>query len=218
MKKIQTPEEAVAHIHDHASIMVGGFMCCGQACRLIDALLEKGSKDLTLITNDGGFPDRGIGKLIVAGRVNRLIASHIGTNPVAGQRMNSGEMLVDLVPQGTLAERIRCDGAGLGGILTPTGIGTAVEEGKRKIEVEGKEYLLETPLHADFAFVKATVCDRFGNAFVEKAGKNFNIVMAMAVQHCIVETDELLETEALDPERIHIPSVFVDAIAYAGKP
>jgi acetate CoA/acetoacetate CoA-transferase alpha subunit len=217
MKTIQTPEEAVHHIHDHASIMVGGFMCCGQAFRLIDALLEKGSKDLTIITNDGGFPDQGIGKLIVAGRVKHLIASHIGTNPVAGQKMNSGEMEIELVPQGTLAERIRCDGAGLGGILTPTGLGTAVEVNKRKIEVDGKEYLLETPLHADFAFVKATTCDRFGNAFAAKAGKNFNIVMAMAVQHCIVETDELLDIGQLDPEQVHIPSVFVDAIAYAGK-
>jgi acetate CoA/acetoacetate CoA-transferase alpha subunit len=213
MKKVLSPREAVSHIHDHASIMVGGFMCCGQALRLVDELVKKGSKGLTVVSNDAGFPEKGIGRLIVAGQVKRFIASHMGTNPVAGQRMNAGEMEVELVPQGSLAERIRCGGAGLGGVLTPTGLGTAAEKGKKKIEVNGRKYLLETPLHADFAFIKAAVVDRHGNACVAKAGKNFNIVMAMAAQHCIVEADELVEIGGIDPEHVHIPGVFVDAIA-----
>ncbi len=213
MKKVLSCAEAVAHIHDGASLMVAGFMCCGNAYGLIDALLDKGSENLTLITNDGGFPERGVGKLIVANRVAHLIASHIGTNPVAGQKMNDGSMVVELVPQGTLAERIRAAGAGLGGVLTPTGLGTAVEKGKRKVRVDGKVYLLDTPITADFAFVHAAVCDRLGNAYIARAGKNFSIVMAMAAQHCIVEADEVVEVGELDPERVHVPAVFVDAIA-----
>ncbi|HRY29588.1 MAG TPA: CoA transferase subunit A [Elusimicrobiota bacterium] len=217
MKKILTPEEAVENIHDGAIIMAGGFMCCGQALRLADALLAKGSKDLTLITNDAGFPDGGMGKLIVAGRVKHLIASHIGLNPAAGQKMNSGEMRVDLVPQGTLVERIRCGGAGLGGFLTPTGVGTAVEEGKKKIKVDGRDYLLETPLKADFGFIKANVCDTMGNGFLAKSTKNFNIVMAMASQHTILETDRLVKRGELDPEQVNLPGVFINAIAHEGK-
>ncbi len=218
MKRVLEPAEAARHIPDGASLMVSGFMCCGNALRLIDALLEQGTTGLTLITNDGGFPERGVGKLIVAGRVARLIASHIGTNPAAGTMMNEGSMAVELVPQGTLAERIRAAGAGLGGVLTPTGLGTAVERGKRKVRVGGRVFLLEPPLAADFAFVKATSADRYGNAVVAKSAKNFAVVMAMASQHCIVETDELVEPGELDPERVHIPGVFVDEIAWAGRP
>lgn len=217
MKKVFSCAEAVAHIHDGASLMVSGFMCCGNAYGLIDALLDRGARELTLITNDGGFPERGVGKLIVAGRVARLVASHIGTNPVAGQKMNDGSMVVELVPQGTLAERIRCAGAGLGGVLTPTGIGTAVEKGKRKVRVDGKVYMLDTPIAADFAFVKAATCDRLGNTFIAGAAKNFAIVMAMAAQHCIVETDQVVEIGELDPEQVHIPGIFVDAIAHGGQ-
>ena len=218
MKKILTPEETVKIIHDHASIMIGGFMCCGQALRLMDALLERNIKNLTVITNDSGFPERGVGKLIVAGRVKKLIVSHIGLNPEAGRKMNSGEMEVELVPQGTLAERIRCSGAGLGGVLTPTGIGTEVEKGKQKLSLEDGEYLLETPLHADFAFIKTDVCDRYGNAFVAMSGKNFNPLMAMAAQHTIVETDKLVEPGEIDPEKVTIPGVFVNTIAWEGQP
>lgn len=212
MKKIETPKEAVARIHDGAVIMVGGFMCCGQPISLTEALLAQGTKDLTVITNDAGFPDRGLGKLVVAGRIKRLIASHIGLNPAAGQKMNSGEMVVELIPQGTLAERIRCAGTGLGGVLTPTGLGTEVESGKRKVEVDGRKYLLETPLRADFALLKASVCDRCGNAFTAKAGKNFNPVMAMAAQHAIVETERLVDAGGLDPEQVTIPGIFIKTI------
>ena len=217
MKKIQTPAEAVAHIHDGAVLMIGGFMCCGQPIALTEALLAQGTKGLTVITNDAGFPDRGVGKLVVAGRIKHLIASHIGLNPAAGQLMHSGAMAVELVPQGTLAERIRCAGAGLGGVLTPTGLGTEVEAGKRKVEVDGHKYLLETPLKADFALVKATVCDRCGNAFVAKAGKNFNPLMAMAAQHTIVEAERLAERGGLDPERVTIPGVFVHTVAVEAR-
>ena len=213
MKQVLSFAEAVEPIHDGASLMVAGFMTCGNACGLIDALIAKGCKNLTLITSDGGFPERGVGKLIVAGQVEHLIASHIGTNPVAGKKMNDGSMKVDLVPQGSLAEKVRCGGAGLGGVLTPTGLGTECEQGKQEISVDGKTYILETPLTADFAFVKAAICDESGNAFVAKAAKNFSIVMAMAAGHTIVEADELVPVGALDPELVHIPGVFVKAIA-----
>lgn len=217
MKKIQTPREAVAPIPDGAIVMIGGFMCCGQPLKLVDELLRRGTKNLTIITNDAGFPDRGVGKLIVAGRVKRLIASHIGLNPTAGQKMHSGEMSVELVPQGTLAERIRCAGAGLGGVLTPTGLGTEVEKGKHAISVDGRKYLLETPLKADFALVKAQVCDCCGNAFMSKASKNFNLVMAMAAQHTIAEAGRLVEPGMIDPEKVTLPGVFVHTVAVEKK-
>ncbi len=217
MKKIQTPAEAVAPIPHGAVVMIGGFMCCGQPLRLTDELLRRGTKNLTVITNDAGFPNRGVGKLIVAGRVKRLIASHIGLNPAAGQKMHSGEMTVELVPQGTLAERIRCAGAGLGGVLTPTGLGTEVEKGKRAITVNGRKYLLETPLKADFALIKAAICDRCGNAFMPKASKNFNLVMAMAAQHTIAEAGRLVEPGMIDPEQVNLPGIFVHTVAVENK-
>ncbi|MCX7004822.1 MAG: CoA transferase subunit A [bacterium] len=217
MKQICTLRAAVAQITDCASIMIGGFVCCGMALRLIDALLEQGTKELTIISNDAGYPDKGVGKLVGANRIRKLIASYLGPNPDVGRKMNSGELLVELVPQGTLAERIRCGGAGLGGILTPTGIGTEVERGKQIITVDGKQYLVEMPLRADFSFVKAHVCDKMGNAFIAKSSKNFNVVMAMAARHTIVETDELVEPGALDPERVSVPGVFVKTIAWSNS-
>lgn len=213
MKRIVSFAEAVEPIRDGASLMVAGFMTCGNALGLIDALLAKGTRQLNLITSDGGFPERGVGRLIVANRVAHLVCSHLGTNPVAGKKMNDGSMSVELVPQGTLAERIRCAGAGLGGVLTPTGLGTEVEKGKRTVEIDGKVFLLDTPIRADFGFIHATACDRLGNAFVARASKNFAVVMAMAAAHCIVEADEIVEVGELDPERVHIPGLFVDAIA-----
>ena len=217
MKQICTLRAAVAQIPDGASIMIGGFVCCGMALQLIDALLEQGTKDLTIISNDAGYPDKGVGKLVGANRIRKLIASYLGPNPDVGRKMNSGELLVELVPQGTLAERIRCGGAGLGGILTPTGIGTEVERGKQIITVDGKQYLVEMPLRADFSFVKAHICDTMGNAFIAKSSKNFNVVMAMAAHHTIVETDELVEPGALDPERVSVPGVFVKTIAWSNS-
>ena len=218
MKPILTPEKAVENIKDGVSLMVSGFMGCGNAFTLIDALVKKGSKDLTLITSDTSFPEVGVGRLICRNRVKELYASHIGTNPVSGQKMNSGEMKVTLVPQGTFNERIRAKGAGLGGVLTPTGINTEVEKGKQKLAIEGKEYLLELPLGADFAFVKAEVCDKYGNCFLPMATKNSAISMAMAADHVIVEADTIVEAGELDPEKVTIPGVFVSIIVKAALP
>ncbi len=218
MKPILTPEKAVERILDGASVMVGGFMACGNPFTLIDALIKKGTKKLTLITSDTGYPDVGVGRLICQDRVDKLIASHIGTNPVSGRKMNSGEMAVTLVPQGTLAERIRAKGAGLGGALTPTGIGTDVEKGKQKLSIEGRDYLLELPLGADFALIKAEVCDKYGNCFLPMSAKNSAVVMAMAAGHVIVEADKIVEPGELDPEKVTIPGVFISTIVKSELP
>ena len=218
MKPIKTAAEAVAGINNGASVMVGGFMSCGNPFTLIDALINKGSKNLNLITSDTGYPEVGVGRLICQNRVSTLIASHIGTNPVSGHKMNSGEMKVTLVPQGTLAERIRAKGAGLGGALTPTGLGTEVEKGKQKLSIEGKDYLLELPLGADFALIKAEVCDKYGNCFLPMATKNSAAVMAMAADYVVVEADNIVEPGELDPEKVTIPGVFISAIVKAELP
>ena len=218
MKPVLTPEKAVENIKDGASVMVGGFMSCGNPFTLIDALINKGSKDLTLITSDTGYPEVGVGRLICQNRVEKLIASHIGTNPESGRKMNSGEIKVTLVPQGTLAERIRAKGAGLGGALTPTGIGTDVEKGKQKLSIEGKDYLLELPLGADFALIKAEVCDTYGNCFLPMSAKNSAVVMAMAADYVIVEAEKIVEPGGLDPEKVTIPGVFISAIVKAVLP
>jgi len=165
--KIMTADEAVAKIKDGDSIMVGGFMACGTPEILIDALVRKNVRHLTIICNDAGVPGRGVGKLISNGQVKKLIASHVGLNPEVAQRMNTeveeDKLECILVPQGTLAERVRAGGAGLGGILTPTGVGTIVAEGKQVINVQGRDYLLEEPLRADHAFLRGSVTDKFGN-------------------------------------------------------
>lgn len=196
------------------SVMVGGFMCIGSPQGIIDGILSGSATNLTVICNDAGMIDNGVGKLIAAGRVKQLIASHIGTNPLAGQKMNSKEMIVDLVPQGTLAERIRAGGFGLGGILTPVGIGTPVEEGKVKIEVNGKDFLLEQPLRADVALISGYQTDRFGNVFYRGSAQNFNPLMATSADTVIVETDYLVKE--LRPEYIHTPALFIDYIVNGG--
>ncbi len=218
MKPVLTPEQAVDSIKDGSSVMAGGFMGCGNAFTLIDALINKGSKDLTLITSDTAFPEVGVGRLICQGRVKNLYATHIGTNPVSGCKMNSGEMTVTLVPQGTFSERIRAKGAGLGGVLTPTGIGTDIEKGKQKLTIGGKDYLLELPLGAEFALIKAEVCDKSGNCFLPMATKNAAVVMAMAADHVIVEAEKIVEAGELDPEKVTIPGVFISAIVKAVLP
>lgn len=218
MKPILTAEKAVETIGDGASLMVAGFMGCGNAFTLIEALLAKGSKNLTLITSDTAFPQVGVGRLVTEGRVKRLITTHIGTNPNAGRMMNAGEMDVTLVPQGTFNERIRAKGAGLGGVLTPTGIGTAVEEGKQKLTIEGREYLLELPLGGDYAFIKAEVCDKYGNSFLPLATKTSAVSMAMAASRVIVEAERIVEPGEMDPEKVTIPGLFVSAIVQAVLP
>jgi acetate CoA/acetoacetate CoA-transferase alpha subunit len=218
MKPILTADKAVEDIKDGASLMVAGFMGCGNAFTLIDALINKGTKEINLITSDTAYPDVGVGRIICQCRAATLIASHIGTNPVSGAKMNCGDLKVTLVPQGTLAERMRAKGAGLGGVLTPTGVGTAVEEGKQKLNIGGKDYLLELPLGADFAFIKAEVADKYGNAFLPGATKNMAVSMAMAADHVILEAERIVEPGELDPEKVTIPGVFVSALVQSVLP
>jgi acetate CoA/acetoacetate CoA-transferase alpha subunit len=178
MQKLITLDEAVDQVKDGMTIMVGGFLGCGSPHKIIDKLVEKGVKDLTLICNDSGFPEVGVGKLVVNKQIKKLIASHVGTNPETGRQMNEGEMEVVLVPQGTLAEQVRAGGAGLGGVLTPTGVGTIVEEGKQKIELNGMTYLLEEAMRADVALIGGDMVDTFGNIIYHGATRNFNTIMS----------------------------------------
>jgi acetate CoA/acetoacetate CoA-transferase alpha subunit len=215
--KLISIEQAVGMIHDGMTIMIGGFLGCKNPFKIIDAMIEKGVKDITLIANDTSFPDIGIGKLIVNKQVKKLIASHIGTNRETGNQMNSGELDVELVPQGTLAERIRAAGAGLGGVLTPTGLGTVVAEGKTVIEVDGKEYLLEKPLRADLALIVGAKVDKKGNVRYRKAARNFNPFMATAADLVIVEADEVVEVGDIDQDDVMTPGLFIDYIVGGNK-
>lgn len=216
MDKIISLDNALDHIKDGMTIMIGGFLGCGNPHRLIDALVEKNVKDLTLICNDSGFPEVGVGKLVVNKQIKKLIASHVGTNRETGNQMNSGEMEVILVPQGTLAEQVRAGGAGLGGILTPTGVGTIVEEGKEKITIEGIEYLLELPLKADIALIAGDTVDKFGNIVYYGATRNFNHLMATAADLVIVEAEKIVEVGDIDPHDIVTPGIFIDYIVNGG--
>ncbi|WP_243978889.1 CoA transferase subunit A [Vibrio natriegens] len=212
MKKAATTEQIENLLHDGMTIMIGGFMATGAPERLIDLLIKKDIKDITLISTDTGSPGRGVSRLIVEKRVKKLYASHIGTNPETGKQMNDGTLEVELVPQGTLAERIRSAGAGLGGVLTPTGLGTIVAEKKRVIEVGGKQYLLEIPLKADLALIRGTKIDRRGNVFYSKTTQNFNPLMATAADIVVVESEQIVELGDIEPEGVHTPSLYVDYI------
>jgi len=212
MNKIISISEAVDKVKDGMTIMVGGFLANGTPERLIDALVEKGVKNLTLICNDTGFPDRGVGKMVVAKQFKRIIVSHIGTNPETANQMNSGETIVELVPQGTLAERVRCAGTGLGGVYTPTGIGTEVEIGKEKKVINGIEYILELPLKADVALLFGSVVDKKGNIVFNKTMKNFNPIMAMAADTVIVDAEKVVEIGEIDPENVMTSGIFVDYV------
>ena len=203
-------KEAVAMIPDGASLMIGGFMAVGTPERVIDEIIRQGKRSLTVIANDTAMPGRGIGKLVSAGLVSKTIASHIGLNPETQQQMIAGEMAVDLVPQGTLIERIRAGGFGLGGILTPTGVGTVVEEGKRKIDVDGKSYLLETALRADFALVHAFLADYLGNLSYALTARNFNPVMAMAAETVIVTAEHIVPVGVIAPDHVVTPAPVID--------
>ncbi len=212
--KLITIEEAVAHIKDGATIMIGGFLGNGDPKRIIDLLVEKNVKNLTIICNDTAFPEVGLGKLIVNRQVKKVITSHIGTNPVTGQLMHESEIEVQFVPQGTLAEQIRCAGNGLGGVLTKTGIGTVVEENKQKVTVDGVEYLLEAPLRAEIAIVAATWGDKIGNLKYRGTSQNFNPLMAMAADLVIAEVENLLEIDEIEAECVHTPAIFVNYIVH----
>lgn len=211
MPQITDAATALEQISDGATIMFGGFMAVGTPENLVDTLIDKGTRDLTVICNDTGFIGVGVGKLVGDHRVSKLLASHIGTNPETGRQLNSGEIKeVTLMPQGTLAERIRAGGFGLGGILTPTGLGTVVEKDKTIVEVDGIPYLLELPIKADFALLHAKVADKAGNLIYHGTMYNFNIVMAMAAKTVIAQVDEILEDGYLDPDQIHTPGILVD--------
>lgn len=217
MSKVVTLEQAVEVIQNNMTLMIGGFLAVGTPEMLIDAMVKKGVRDLTVIGNDTGFPDRGIGKLVVNKQVKQVIVSHIGTNPETGRQMNAQQLEVVLVPQGTLAEQIRAGGAGLGGVLTPTGLGTSVETGKQKVCVDGREFLLEKPLKADVALLKAAVADKAGNLIYRRSARNFNPLMAMAANTVIVVADRIVETGEMDPDQVMTPGIFVDMIVQGGE-
>jgi acetate CoA/acetoacetate CoA-transferase alpha subunit len=212
MSKITTIEQAMQKIEDGMTLMIGGFLAVGTPEVFVDALVAQGTKQLTVIANDTAFPDKGIGKLVVDGLLKKVIVSHIGTNPETGRKMNTGELEVELLPQGTLAERIRAGGSGLGGILTPTGIGTIVAEGKEVITVDGKDFLLEKPLRADVALIKAYKADTAGNLIFERSARNFNPLMAMAAKVVIVEAENIVEAGQIDPDQVMTPGIFIDWI------
>lgn len=216
MGKIISLDNAIDQVKDGMTIMIGGFLGCGNPHRLIDALVKKNVKDLTLICNDSGFPEIGVGKLVVNKQIKKLIASHVGTNKETGIQMNSGEMEVVLVPQGTLAEQVRAGGAGLGGILTPTGVGTIVEEGKEKITIDGKIFLLELPLKADIALIAGDTVDMYGNIVYYGATRNFNHLMATAADVVIVEAEKVVKVGDIDPHNVVTPGIFIDYIVDGG--
>lgn len=219
--KIMDADKAVEAIGDGATIMVGGFMACGTPEILIDALVRKGSKNLTIICNDAGVPGRGVGKLLTNGQIKTLIASHVGLNPEVASRMNTDveedKLECILVPQGTLAERIRCGGTGIGGFLTPTGVGTIVAEGKEEIEIDGKKFLLELPLKADFAFIRGSKTDKFGNTWYNGTTQTFNPMMAAAADYVIVGACEVVELGEIDPNDVVTSGIYVDAIVGGEK-
>ncbi|WP_313073275.1 CoA transferase subunit A [Lacrimispora sp.] len=215
--KLLSAKEAVEKVKDGDAIMVGGFLAGGHPEHLVNALLETNpAKDLTVISNDTGTKDLSIFQLVKSGRVKRIFASYIGSNPETGRLMMTGEAEVKLFPQGTLAEKIRSGGAGLGGVLTPVGLGTIVEEGKKKLEIQGKEYLLEMPLKANVAFIKAEKADEAGNLIIRGSSRNFNIVMATAADYVIAEVNEIVPIGEIEPNHVNVPGVLVNAIVKVG--
>ena len=210
--KVATKEAALEKIQDGQTIMFGDWHGELSAEELITGMLEKGVKDIDAIAVSGGMPDQGLGRLINEHRVKSLITTHIGLNPVAGQQMFAGELEVEFVPQGTFAERVRCGGAGLGGVLTPTGIGTDVERGKQRLIIDGKEYLLELPLRADVALIKAAKADTAGNLQFRLTGRATNSYMAFAADTVIAEVEELVEVGELGPDEIDVPAPIVDMV------
>ncbi|MCO5310762.1 MAG: CoA transferase subunit A [Austwickia sp.] len=217
MAKIIGLDEAVEIVQEGMTIMVGGFMACGGANTIVEAIAARGTKNLTLIANDAAKPGLGIARLVENHLLRRLVASHVGLNPEVGRQMATGELEVELVPQGTLVERIRAGGYGLGGVLTPTGIGTLVAEGKEIITVDGKDFLLEKPLRADVALICGHTVDRSGNVWYKGTSRNFNQVMAFAADTVIAEADHLVDVGGIAPENVVTPNVLVDYIV-EGRP
>ena len=210
MKKIISAQEAISFIKEGSTVMVGGFLECGAPDILVDELVNQNIGNLTMISNDTTYPHADKGKLIVNKQIKKLITSHIVTNPETGKQMHSGELDVELVPMGTLIEKIRAKGTGLGGVLTPTGVGTVLEENKKTMEIDGKTFIFEKPLGADFALIYGTKVDKFGNVSYYGTTRNLNTIMATAADTVIVQADELVD--CLDPNEVVIPGLFVDYI------
>jgi acetate CoA/acetoacetate CoA-transferase alpha subunit len=215
MGKLAEMKSVLEHIHEGTTVMIGGFMGCGTPESIVDGLVGKGVKGLKVIANDTAVIGKGIGKLIDQKQVGKLVASHIGLNPKTGLQMNNGDIEVELVPQGTLAERIRAGGAGLGGFLTPTGLGTVVQDGKEVVNVRGREYLLELPLRAEVALIKAFKADEKGNLVFRLSARNFNPIMATAADYVAAEVEQYVGAGDIAPDEVHLPGIFVDAIVLA---
>jgi 3-oxoacid CoA-transferase subunit A len=211
-KRMPSPDAAIDNLRDGMSILVGGFGLCGIPENLIAAVLRKGTKDLTIVSNNAGVEDFGIGLLLQNHQVRKMISTYVGENKLFEQLVLSGELQVELNPQGTLAERLRAGGAGIPAFYTPTGHGTVVAEGKETREIDGRNYVLERALRGDFAFIKAWKGDRWGNLVFRKTARNFNPVMATAGDYVVAEVELLVEPGQLDPDQVHTPGIFVDAI------
>lgn len=214
--KVVSVEDAVARIPNRATVMVGGFMGVGTPERLLDELVRQNKSELSIISNDAAVPGKGVGKLFDAALVSTLTTSHIGLNPNVQKQMMANKVSVNLVPQGTLVERIRAGGCGLGGVLTPTGIGTMVEDGKHQLEIDGKSFLLETALRSDFALVHAFLADYLGNLAYALTARNFNPVMAMAADTVIVTADNIVPVGVIAPDHVITPALLVDYLVANG--
>lgn len=212
MDKVIGLDKFVELVDDGMTVMVSGFLACGGPNMLVDALVAKGTKDLTLIANDMAWPTVGLGQLVTNRQVRKVVASHVGMNPGVAAQLNEGTLELELVPQGTLVERIRAGGSGLGGVLTRTGLGTLVADGKQIVTVEGADYLLETPLKADLALICGHTIDRSGNVWYKGTARNFNDVMALAATTVVAEADNLVEIGAIEPENVVTPNVLVDYV------
>lgn len=210
MKTILSAKEAMSKIENGSTVMVGGFLSCGTPDCLIDELINQKKKDLTMICNDTSYPDANKGKMIVNKLVKKVITTHIGTNPETGRQMHNKELEVELIPMGTFVEKIRAKGSGLGGILTQTGVGTVIEEGKKVMNVDGRNFIFEKPLGADYAIIYGTKVDKYGNVSYEGTTRNVNVVMATAADTVIVQADELVDE--LNPNEVVVPGLFVDYI------
>ncbi len=212
MDKRISKADVIAKFKDGMTIMVGGFLSGGGPNELMEALAESDIKDITLVCNDAAFADRGLGKLIAAGKVKKLITSYIGSNNAAIEQMNNSQLEIEFSPQGTLIERIRAAGAGLGGVLTPTGLGTSVENGKSVLNVDGKDYILEKPIQADISVIGASIADSSGNLYYKGTSRNFNPFIAMAADITIAEVEEMVDVGYFIPENIHTPAILIDYI------
>lgn len=210
MKKIITAKEAAKLIKNGSTIMVGGFLSCGAPDKIIDAMVKENLSGLTMICNDTSFPDKDKSKLIQNGAVKKVITTHIGTNPITGEKYQKGEIEIEFYPMGTLVEKIHAKGSGLGGVLTPTGIGTILEKGKKIVEIKDKKYIFEEPLGADFAIVYGTEVDKYGNVKFEGATRNFNTSMATAADMVIIQAERFVDEIA--PDEVVIPGIFIDYI------